>query len=171
MDCGIWKEGLQMDKLQAAGPSPGSRSLEPAARTARLFTVIASVPGIAEQALRATLIALPSVELAGSAAGCLSALQMVREKRADLVVIDSNVPLEDVQVFLQQLKAEGLTTYSLVLSTTNAQVRRALAAGADAALRRDASLTRLHAAVAGFADAGGNQAPEASDGQPSSEEA
>jgi DNA-binding NarL/FixJ family response regulator len=100
--------------------------------------------------LRATLESLPSVQVIGTVAGCLSALQMVRERQADLVVIDSNLPFEDVRVFLQQLKQEGLGTLSLVLATTSGQVRRALAAGADAALRRDSSIRHLDAVVAGF---------------------
>jgi DNA-binding NarL/FixJ family response regulator len=90
------------------------------------------------------------VRVIGTAAGCLSALQMVHDTQADLVVIDANLPLEDVQVFLQQLKREGLETRSIALATTSAQVRGALAAGADAALRRDASIRQLGAVVAGF---------------------
>jgi DNA-binding NarL/FixJ family response regulator len=139
-----------MNKTQPARPLPESRETEPAPGTAWLATVIASAPGITEQSLRATLEALPSVQVVGTAAGCLSALQMVRDRQAELVVIDSNLPLEDVQLFLQQLKREGLETRSLVLAATSGQVRRALAAGADAALCRDISLWRLSAVVAGF---------------------
>lgn len=117
---------------------------------ARLTTVIASTPGIAEQSLRATLESLPAVQVVGTAAGCLSALQMVRDRQADLVVIDSNLPIEDVQVFLRQLKCEGLETHSLVLAATSGQVRHALAAGADSALRRDVSIRQLSAVVAGL---------------------
>jgi DNA-binding NarL/FixJ family response regulator len=118
--------------------------------TARLTTVMASTPGVAEQSLRATLESLPSVLVVGTAAGCLSALQMVRDRQADLVVIDSNLPIEDVQVFLRQLKREGLETHSLVLAATSGQVRHALAAGADSALRRDVSIRQLSEVVAGF---------------------
>jgi DNA-binding NarL/FixJ family response regulator len=150
LDCGKWKRGLRMTQSQSARPQPESRSTEPAPGTARLTTVLASAPGIAEQSLRATLESLPSVQVVGTAAGCLSALQMVRDRQADLVVIDSNLPLEDVQMFLEQLKQEGLQTRSLVLATTNGQVRRALAAGADAALRRDGSSRQLSTVVDGF---------------------
>ena len=171
LDNGLWKEGLQMNNTQPVRPLPGGSTLEPAPGIARLSTVIASVPGIAEQALRATFEALPLVQIVGSAAGCLSALQMVRACKADLVVIDSNLPFEDVQVLLQALKQEGLTTFSLVLAATNGQVRRALAAGADAALRRDASLPRLHATVARFNSGARKEVPDAGDGQPPGEEA
>lgn len=150
LDCGTWKKGLQMTQRQPTGHRPKSKSTEPAPEIARLSTIIASVPGITAQSLRTTFEALSSVQIAGTAAGCLSALQMVRERQADLVVIDSNLPLEEVQVFLQQLKQEGLRTRSLVLAATSDQVRRALAAGADAALRRDVSTGQLGAVTAGF---------------------
>jgi DNA-binding NarL/FixJ family response regulator len=103
---------------------------------------------------------MPSVQVVGTAAGCLSALQMVRDRQADLVVIDSNLPLEDVREFLRQLKKEGLETRSLVLATTSGQVRHALAAGADSALRRDVSVGQFSAVVAEFRDASRTEVPE-----------
>jgi DNA-binding NarL/FixJ family response regulator len=121
---------------------------ESAVEIARLPTVVVSVPGIAEKSLRATLESLPAVQIVGTAAGCLSAVQMVRDRQAGLVVLDSNLPWEEVRVFLQYIKAAGLGTCSLVLAAINVQVHQALAAGADAALRRDASIHQLDAAVA-----------------------
>jgi DNA-binding NarL/FixJ family response regulator len=100
-----------------------------------------------EQSLRGMLESLPAVDVVGSAAGCLSALQMVREKQADLVVIDSNLQIEDVLAFLQQLKQQGLPTLSLVLTATKSQTQRALAAGADATVRRDGPSGQLSATV------------------------
>lgn len=143
-------KGLQMKGRQGARPLDEGKAGEPLPASVHLATVIASVPGIAEQSLRATLESLPSVRVVGTATGCLSALRMVQQRQVDLVVIDSNLPLEDVDVFLRQLKREGLETRSLVLGATSAQVRAALAAGADAALRRDASIRQLGAVVAGF---------------------
>jgi len=143
-------KGLQMTQTQPVRPRSESRTTEPGLGTAFLSTIIASVPGIAEQSLRITLESLPSVQVVGTAAGCLSALQMVRESQADLVVIDSNLPIEDVRVLLRHLKQEGLETRSLVLATTHGQVHQALAAGADAALRRDVSIRQLSAAVDGL---------------------
>lgn len=150
LDYWTWKRGLRMNITQSARPRPENRGTEAVPGTAHLATVLASVPGVAEQSLRATLESLPSVKVIGTVAGCLSALQMVRARQVDLVVIDSNLPLEDVQVFLQQLEQEGLRTRSLVLAATSGQVRRALAAGADAALRRDASIRQLGDVVARF---------------------
>jgi DNA-binding NarL/FixJ family response regulator len=111
---------------------------------------VASSPGISEQSLRATLESLPSVQVVGTAAGCLSALQMVRDSQPDLVILDANLPLEDVREFLRQLQQEGLVTRSLVLAGTNGQVRQALVAGADAALRRDSSIRQFRVTVNGL---------------------
>lgn len=149
-----------MTQSQSARRRHESRFEEPALGVGRLSTVIASTPGIAEQSLRATLESVPWVQVVGTAAGCLSALQMVRARQIDLVVIDSNLPLEEVQVFLQQLKVEGLRTHSLVLAATSGQVRRALVAGADVALRRDVSTGQLGAATAGFSRTGPVAMPE-----------
>lgn len=139
-----------MTQSQPVKPRSEHSQTDAAPKAARLSTIVASMPGIAEQSLRATLEAFPSVQIVGTAAGCLSALQLVRERRPDLVVIDSNLPLEDVQEFLRQLEQEGLGTRSLVLAATYGQVRHLLAAGADAALRRDTSIRQLSVVVAGL---------------------
>jgi DNA-binding NarL/FixJ family response regulator len=120
------------------------------------------MPGIAEQSLRVTLKSLPAVKVVGSATGCLSALQLVREKQAEMVVIDSNLPFEDVRIFLRQLRSEGLPTRALVLAATHGQVRNALAAGADAALRRDVSIRRLEEVVDRLQRTHPGQAPDES---------
>ena len=137
-----------MAESKPVGPRPENSITEATLETGSLLTIIASEPGIAEQSLRATLESLPLVQVAGTAAGCLSALQMVRDRQAGLVVIDANVPFEEVQHFLRLLEQEGRDTRCLVLAETTSQVYRALAVGADAALRRDASIMELGAAVA-----------------------
>ena len=136
------------------------KSTQPTSGRARLSTVVASMPGIAEQSLKATLESLSSVRVVGTASGCLSAFHMVRDNQVDLVVLDSNLPLDDVRVFLQQLRSAGLATRSLVLAATSGQVRHALAAGADAALRRDSSIGQLSATVDGFRSASMEAGPE-----------
>ena len=108
-----------------------------------LSTIIASTPGIMAQSLKAMMESVPLVQVVGVAAGCLSALQMVRDSRPDLVVIDANLPIEDVQVLLRQLKNEGLPTRSLVLAATHSQAQQTRAAGADIVFHRDGSNRQL----------------------------
>ena len=125
-----------------------------------LMTVVASVPGIAEQSLKATLESLPALRVVGTASGCLTALQMVRDWQADLVVLDWNLPADEVRQLLWQLESEGLNTFSLVLAATSAQVRQALVAGASAALRRDSSIGQLRAVIDRFQRSGSAQIEE-----------
>ena len=125
-----------------AGRDTGSLS-----ETTTVPTVIVSTPGPVESSLRAMLQSLPSVQVVGSAAGCLSALHMAREMGPALLVLDSNLPDQDVLALVQQLKLEPLPTRSLVLTTTRSQKRRALEAGADATFRRDGPIVQLRAIV------------------------
>jgi DNA-binding NarL/FixJ family response regulator len=113
-----------------------------------LSTIVASAPGIMAQSLKAMIESVPLVQVVGVAAGCLSALQMVRDSGAALVVIDANLPIEDVQMLLRQLKREELPIRSLVLVTTRSHARRALAGGADMVFRRDGSTRQLSALLA-----------------------
>jgi DNA-binding NarL/FixJ family response regulator len=64
------------------------------------------------------------------------------------------LPEQDVQSLLQQRKREQLPTRSLVLTATRAQQRRALAAGADDAFRRDGSTAQLLAIATGLCRSG-----------------
>lgn len=116
--------------------------------------IIVCTPGLMEGALRAASESLPAVQIAAPANGCPSALHIVREKQPALLVVDSSLPEQDVQSLLQQRKREQLPTRSLVLTTTRAQQRRALAAGADDAFRRDGSTAQLLAIATGLCRSG-----------------
>ena len=125
-----------------------------------MSTVIVSTPGPVESSLRATLQSLPSVQVVGSAPGCLSALHMTREMGPALLVLDSNLPDQDVRALVQQLKLEQLPTRSLVLTATRSQKRRALEAGADATFRRDGPTVQLRAIVSSLGDTNQSESVE-----------
>ena len=113
-----------------------------------MSTVIVSTSAIMEASLRSVFSLFSAVEIIGSAAGCLSALQLVREKKPDLLVIDSYLPGQEMKVLLQEVKQEGHGVLSLVVTTTRDQERRALAAGADIVFPRYGSNDQLNAMVA-----------------------
>jgi DNA-binding NarL/FixJ family response regulator len=136
-----------MTHTQPARPEPDQQDIQVNTAT-YLSTVIASVPGIMAQSLRAMVESLPSVRVVGTAAGCLSALQLLRDTQADLVVIDSNLPIEDVYMLLQQMKREGLPARSIVLAATRSHAQKAREAGADIVFRREGSNGQLRALVA-----------------------
>jgi DNA-binding NarL/FixJ family response regulator len=136
-----------MTHAQSSSHQPHNEGIE-LAEPHYLSTVIASAPGIMAQSLRAMMESVPLVRVVGMAAGCLSALQMIRDSRTDLVVIDANLPIEDVQVLLQQLRREGLPTRSLVLTASRSHAQRTREAGADIVFRRDGSTRQLSELVA-----------------------
>ena len=113
-----------------------------------MSTVIVSASAIMEASIRSIFGSLSAVQIIGSAAGCLSALQLVRELEPELLVIDSNLPGQDTKVLLQKIKQEGLGTRSIVLTGTREQERRAFAAGADSVFPRHGSNDQLNAMVA-----------------------
>jgi DNA-binding NarL/FixJ family response regulator len=115
-----------------------------------MSTVIVSASSIMEASIRSVLGSLSSVQIIGAAAGCLSALQLVREEKPDMLVIDANLPSQEMQILLQQVKQEGLRTRSLVMTATREQERRAFAAGADQVFPRYGSNDQLNAMIAEF---------------------
>ena len=115
-----------------------------------MSTVIVSASDIMQASIRSIFGSLSSVQIIGSAAGCLSALQLVREKAPDLLVIDANLPGQEMKLLLQQIKQERLGTRSLVVTTTREQERRAFAAGADHVFPRYGSNDQLNAMIADF---------------------
>lgn len=136
---------------------PKEKGREAMPRTASARTVIACSPGIREQSLRGTLNFLPAVDVVGSAPGCLSALQMVREKVPALLVVDGNLPGQEVRILLQKVREDRPRTRSLVLTVDGNQSRRSLSAGADAVFPRDGAVEQLAALIAdlNYQDEGG----------------
>lgn len=89
-----------------------------------------------QESLRAMLEAMPGVEGVALAGGCLSAVRLVREKRTDIVVIDSNLSEDEVLAFLKDEKGVHPKIRLVVLTHTTRQQRRILENGADAVLSR-----------------------------------
>jgi DNA-binding NarL/FixJ family response regulator len=113
-----------------------------------MSTVIVSASAIMDASIRSIFHSLSSIRIIGSAAGCVSALQLAREKKPDMLVIDANLPGQELKTLLQQLKKEGLGTRSLVVTGTREQERRAFAAGADSVFPRYGSNDQLNAMIA-----------------------
>ena len=111
-------------------------------------TVIVSASAIMEASIRSIFDSLSSVQIIGSAAGCLSALELVREKKPDILVIDANLPGQELKTLLQHIKQERLGTRSLVVTVTREQERHAFAAGADIVFPRYGSNDQLNAMIA-----------------------
>ena len=117
---------MRMSNSLTAASLLEEKDREATPETAIVRTLIACSPGMVEQALRATLNALPAVDVVGTAPGCLSALHMVREKAPALLVIDANLPEGEVKTLLRELRTTQHQTRSLVLTRDIYQRQRLL---------------------------------------------
>ncbi len=110
--------------------------MQPTEPQSQLRTLVVSAPGIMGESLRAMLASFPRITIVGSAAGCLSARNMARDLAPDLVVIDANLPEPEVLTLLEELNNGPSSPRAVIFINTTSQKKRALAAGADAALWR-----------------------------------
>lgn len=114
-----------MDKSQTAKPEPQVR------------LCLISTPGPICDATCATLAHTAHVKLVAIASGALSATQLLQHVEADLVLLDTNLPEEEVHAMLQWLAGHFPTVRTLVTTLTSGRMHQALAFGADIAVRRD----------------------------------
>lgn len=108
---------------------------------ARLCLV--STPGLIRDATCATIAMTPNVRLAAVVSGALSATQLLPHIQLDLILLDANLPEEEVAALLTWLADHVPAVRKLVARTTTAECDQALAFGADAAMRRDELPTKL----------------------------
>lgn len=100
----------------------------------RVFLV--SLPGLVGQATRATVETMRGVTLVGTAAGALSATQALPKLRPDLLLIDANLPDDEVAALLEWSREHFPSMPCLVMTMTTRQRDQALAWGAHAAIQR-----------------------------------
>lgn len=114
----------------------------------RTRVLIVSLPGMMQNVLRETFAGRADIEVVGVANGCLSALGMIPETQPDLVVIDSNLPEEEVNQLILRVKQEHQQVYSLVLVETTQQYNKAARAGADMTCRSYSLTDNLSSVIA-----------------------
>lgn len=96
--------------------------------------LIVSLPGMMQNMLKETFARRADVEVVGIASGGLSAVDQIRNQPPDLVVINSNLPRDEVNELVRWLKKEAKQIRSLVLVETTRQLSTAAMAGADITL-------------------------------------
>jgi len=97
-------------------------------------TLIVARPGRMRDGLRALLRATSRLELVGQADNGTSALDMVMDCRPSLVLMDSNLPGDEVESLLRYTKARWPQTRCVVLASDAQQQGLAKSAGADSVL-------------------------------------
>lgn len=105
--------------------------------------ILVSSPGVLHDSLQSMLRSLPEVEVIGSASGGLSASELLQKQDVNLVVIDANLPDEEVLMLLSLIKSNYQDVRSIVLTTTASQKTEFLSAGAGAVLPRSSSARRF----------------------------
>lgn len=104
---------------------------------------LVSSPGLIRDATCATIANMPNVRLVAIVSGALSATQILQQLQFDLVLVDANLPEEEVSALLSWLGDHMPTVHKLVARTATAECDQAIAFGADAAMRRDELYTKL----------------------------
>ncbi|WP_217201725.1 response regulator [Streptomyces buecherae] len=107
--------------------------------------------------MRAGVVALlapePGVEIVGEAANGAEAVAAVRALAPDVALLDLRMPVMDGVSATERIVASGASTRVLILTTydTDAEIERAVEAGAVGYLLKDTSREQLVAAIAAAA--------------------
>ncbi len=96
-----------------------------------LRLMIVSLPGTWQRVLQKNIEAYPFVKFVDVVSGSLSAVQLVKQDKPDLVLIDSSIPFDDTVALVQNMKLEHPETRSIVITDTTQQRRRISQVGAD----------------------------------------
>jgi DNA-binding NarL/FixJ family response regulator len=111
--------------------------------------IVADDHPVVRDGLRAMLETQHDIEVVGEATTGAEALSMVRSLRPDLVLMDLQMPELDGATATRYIRAEYENVHVLVLTTfdTDADISRAVAAGATGYLLKDARPDELFQAV------------------------
>ena len=104
---------------------------------------LVSTPGPIRDATCTTIANMPQVRLVVLASGALSATQRLQDLQLDLVLLDANLPEDEVSSLLTWLIDHLPGVRKVVARTTSAECDQALAFGADEAFRRDELARKL----------------------------
>lgn len=99
--------------------------------------------------LRVLLALRPEIEVAGEAADGLEAVEMVRNRQPDVVLMDTRMPLLDGLDAARQITDQWPQVRIVVLSMDAAHQAEALGAGADRFLLKGCPSEELLAAILG----------------------
>lgn len=114
----------------------------------KIQVVIVSRPGIMQESLRGGLASASQLEIIKSVGDGLSALDAIRERTPNLVVIDSNLLEDEILALLRHVKQAWPAVCCLVLVEGARQEKWVSDKGADAVWPRHRSLRDLNELLA-----------------------
>ena len=115
--------------------------------TDKTRVVFVSEPGVMQEAMHTVLTTLPQITIAGLASGSLSALQMLARCEADVIIIDANIPVDEMLALVRSIHTAYPRVACIALTSTRNQMRLALAEGARAALPRSSPSQQIGEAI------------------------
>lgn len=108
---------------------------------------LVSQPGLIQQATSATLAFLPDITLVATISGALSATALLAQLQPDLLLVDANLPEEEVEALLRWTTEHYPEVSCVVITMTSQQREQALAWGAHAAIQRANMVGQLQATL------------------------
>lgn len=106
-------------------------------------TLLVSAPGIIREATAIMLASIPQVGQVKLVSGALSAIELLQDGHSYVVVIDANLPAEEVVCLVRWSKQHRPDTSCIVLAKSTVELEQARANGADAAFLRSSSARQL----------------------------
>lgn len=108
---------------------------------------LVSEPGLIQQATSAMLAFLPDITLVATISGALSATALLAQLQPDLLLVDANLPEEEVEALLRWTTGHHPEISCVVITMTSQQREQALAWGAHAAIQRASMGGQLQATL------------------------
>jgi len=113
----------------------------------KISVLLVSLPGNLRNSLLSMLNSLPDIEIVGSASGGLSAYELLKVQDVKLVVIDANLPKDEVLALLHHIRMSKTEVRSVVLTMTTKKSAEFTSAGADVVLPRSSTARRFAMAL------------------------
>ncbi len=105
--------------------------------------LIVAQQGPLRDSIRALVTTSPRIKVIGETDDFTTALEMVSQSIPDLVVVDSNFPIEQVWLFLRQVKKKSPRTSRLMLANTVEEKQEIEAPSAETVCLKGASPLEL----------------------------
>ena len=115
----------------------------------KLSILIADDHPVVRDGLRGMLESQPDFEVVGEAADGAQAIQLAEELKPEIVLMDLRMPQVDGVTAIREIKSSQAETQILVLTTydSDADILRAIEAGATGYLLKDSSREELYGAI------------------------
>ena len=114
------------------------------------LALIVARPGPLRTSLQALMTTMPQIEILAETSNPSALLRMGAEIQPHIVLLDADLPQEQVCAALRQIKEEWSQTRSIVLVEDSKQQQVVQAAGADVALLKGYPAAKLVAAIEGL---------------------